>query len=173
MRNQLFVPVRTVRGKDGSVSPYLLRPLRSLDEVVAQNESVQTSVAFPCSAMPIRHALAVDDDPFIAFALGEVLRLDGYRVTIAHNGVRALQVYAEDPADVVITDLDMPNMTGQELIRHLRAVRPDLPVVVITGRVPLGGLAEIQGDDPTPITLLLKPFSRDELARCMEQMLCQ
>jgi len=78
--------------------------------------------------------LLVDDDLENRWALQQVLESRGYRVVLAHNGRDALRkVHAEFP-ELVITDLEMPEMDGGELCRRLKreAAFPDLPVVLLS-----------------------------------------
>ncbi|MEW6499987.1 MAG: response regulator [Thermodesulfobacteriota bacterium] len=79
--------------------------------------------------------LFVDDEPVLA-RLGEVMlgRL-GYRVAAFTSSVEALQALKKQPSgcDLVVTDLTMPRMTGLELTKRIRALRPELPVLLCTG----------------------------------------
>src|SRR5215208_7462146 len=72
---------------------------------------------------------------------------------------------------VLVTDLNMPRMGGDDLIRALRAERPGLPVVVVTGSAPFGGVEELRrragGDGP--LLLLLKPPDHEELAAALRR----
>jgi len=72
---------------------------------------------------------------------------------------------------VLVTDLNMPRMGGEDLIHALRADRPGLPVVVVTGSAPFGGLEELRrhagGHGPVP--LLLKPAGCGELAAALQR----
>jgi CheY-like chemotaxis protein len=98
----------------------------------------------------------------IALALADLLEDEGYAVTIASNGVTALAQARRmgHTLDLLVTDLNMPEMSGEDLIHALRADRPDLPIVVITGSAPFGGLEELrrQGGGRGPFALLHKPL---------------
>ena len=125
----------------------------------------------PCSALPRCHVLVVDDDPAIALALGEVIEAYGHRVSVANHANRALEIDGGTPADVLVTDLNMPDIDGQELIRRLRATRPELPVIVLTGRPPLGGVRTLRGDDDAPTELLCKPATPVELNQALDRLI--
>ena len=78
--------------------------------------------------------LIVDDEPDVAQTLRDVLEYQGFATEIAHNGKEALDclmggVYF----DLVITDMNMPVMDGLELLRRIRQLNKDLPVIVLTG----------------------------------------
>ena len=72
--------------------------------------------------------LVVDDESGARGALEKLLSQDGYAVDTAGDGAAALTLFAETPFDVVVTDLNMPNMDGVELLKKLRAQDADLPV---------------------------------------------
>jgi CheY-like chemotaxis protein len=79
------------------------------------------------------HVLVVDDEPNTREILKRYLDWHGIRVTIAADGAEALDRFGSDPADLVITDLFMPELDGEGLVRELRNRRPDVPVIVISG----------------------------------------
>jgi FixJ family two-component response regulator len=66
---------------------------------------------------------------------------------------------------VLMTDLNMPRMTGEDLIRALRAERPDLPVIVVTGSAPVGGAEALRrySGGNGPLALLQKPIDHTAL----------
>lgn len=66
-----------------------------------------------------------------------LLREEGYVVDVAADGVEALALCRHDRPDLLLTDLDMPNLRGEALIAELRASHPDLKVAVITAEHPL------------------------------------
>ncbi|MEO8874577.1 MAG: sigma-54 dependent transcriptional regulator [Polyangiaceae bacterium] len=76
--------------------------------------------------------LVVDDEATNRELLATLLEQDGYAVEVAEDGEAALARFAENPADVVITDLKMPKMDGLQLINRLRAAHADVPIIVIT-----------------------------------------
>ncbi|HKJ92651.1 MAG TPA: sigma-54 dependent transcriptional regulator [Longimicrobiales bacterium] len=86
--------------------------------------------------------LIVDDEANIRRMLGRLLQEESYHTAEADSGRRALeQADAEDP-DVVLLDLAMPGMSGMEVLRALRERRPELPVVMISGRATLQDAVE-------------------------------
>ncbi|MCC6558404.1 MAG: sigma-54-dependent Fis family transcriptional regulator [Polyangiaceae bacterium] len=76
--------------------------------------------------------LVVDDEASARSGLEKLLRQEGYVVDVAADGPNALEVAAERPPDVVVTDLKMPRMDGVDLLKKLREQDPDLPVIVVT-----------------------------------------
>ncbi|MGH9143996.1 MAG: response regulator [Vicinamibacterales bacterium] len=81
-----------------------------------------------------RIALVVDDEEAIVRFVERVLTEAGFQTVSARDGVEAVAVVATmDRVDLLVTDLMMPNMTGDELARRVRALEPDLPVLYLTG----------------------------------------
>src|SRR5580658_7195734 len=77
--------------------------------------------------------LVVDDDERQREALGEMVRSLGFAAVTASDGREALELHAEDPADLILTDLNMPGMDGFELLRNLEEHGDRTPTIVLTG----------------------------------------
>ena len=77
--------------------------------------------------------LIVDDDALIRRSLGAVLRLEGYDVIEANGGGEALRALEQADPDLVVTDFNMPEIDGLQLLREIRARKPDVPVILVTG----------------------------------------
>jgi CheY-like chemotaxis protein len=105
------------------------------------------------------HVLVVDDEPGIRSFIALALRGEGYRVSTAENGARALDRIAEEPPAVVLLDLQMPVMDGWELRRRLSVQHPGLQVVIMSA-IPRGQVGLEVGDRDG---YLAKPFSLDAL----------
>ena len=117
--------------------------------------------------------LIAEDEALVALSLADLLEGEGYDVVLAPDGADALEAARRlgDALGALVTDLNMPRMGGEDLIRALRAERPDLPVVVVTGSAPLGGLEELRrcaGGDGL-LLLLLKPADCGELAEALRR----
>lgn len=82
------------------------------------------------------HVLLVDDEVLAAMALRSFLQRKGYKVTLAHDGEDGFDRFINDPADVVIADWRMPGGNGGGMVDRLRALRPGLPVLFVTGYAP-------------------------------------
>ena len=112
--------------------------------------------------------LLVEDDEDLCELLHEILQSAGYEIEIAHNGAQALALNYVEPADLVITDVFMPKISGLETIVELRKQNPDLHFIAISG----GGeetlsLARKLGAHAT----LGKPFSSDKLLRTVSEIM--
>jgi two-component system response regulator MprA len=107
------------------------------------------------------HILVVDDEPAVREALETSLRFEGYRVTLAGEGVAALSAIAGDAPDLVLLDVLMPRMDGLTACRRLRARGDTLPVLMLTARDAVGD--RVTGLDAGADDYLVKPFDLDEL----------
>ena len=91
--------------------------------------------------------LVVDDDPSIREAMGLLLMSAGYDVATADNGVSAVSHLSRTVPDLLVTDLNMPHMSGVELISHVRSRHPSVSIVAMSGdyredAVPAGLIAD-------------------------------
>jgi CheY-like chemotaxis protein len=99
-----------------------------------------------------------EDEWLAAEVLAEGLTDAGFTVLTATDGQAALEMAAAGASfDLLLTDLRMPRLDGRELIARLRAERPDLPVVVMTGFPPPDGAGALHGGK-APLRLLTKPI---------------
>jgi two-component system response regulator FlrC len=100
--------------------------------------------------------LIVDDEQNMRVALFEALSRNGHEVAVAENGQMALEMIARHPPDLVVTDIKMPEMDGLELLRRVKALRPELPVVIMTGFATVDTAVEAMKQGA--FDYLLKPF---------------
>ena len=110
--------------------------------------------------------LVVDDEPEMAIALGETLRQDGFRVSLAQNGKEALEKLSREEYGWVISDVRMPSVDGMELLSHLRSTAPLTRVILMTGygTVPQAVAAMQQG----AVNFLTKPFKAEDLRKILK-----
>lgn len=105
--------------------------------------------------------LIVDDDEMVRRYLQTVLEGESYEVEVAINGYEALSLYEQKPADVVITDIAMPEMNGFDLIVELTRRWAGTKVIAISGLAENLAIAKMLGACET----LQKPFNLDHLSR--------
>ena len=121
--------------------------------------------------MDSRKVLVVDDEIHIVTVVAIKLRNNGYEVITADNGKDAFDMACAEQPDIIVTDFQMPTMTGVEMVRKLRnnESTKDVPVIMLTAR----GFAveEVQRNDLRISELLSKPFSPKELLRSIEDTL--
>ncbi|WP_116475320.1 sigma-54-dependent transcriptional regulator [Zobellella maritima] len=80
-----------------------------------------------------RTVILVDDDPHIRLSAGQTLELEDYQVVACERADKALTLLDPEFAGVLVTDINMPGMTGLELLAGVTAIDPDIPVILITG----------------------------------------
>lgn len=80
------------------------------------------------------HILFADDEPQLQKLMGTELPRMGYRVTVCPDGQTAVDVLSKEPIDCLLVDLDMPGMSGIEVIARAREIRPEIEAVIMTGK---------------------------------------
>lgn len=136
----------------------LIRELATDEEVVADEPTLIEHT--PVAGRPL-NVLVVDDDAAVRRFLCDVLDMDGHRTAQAENGSAAIRHLESWPADVVITDLCMPEKEGIEMIRELRRMETKARIIAISGIMgqPALAAAKILGAD----AVLPKPVGAAEL----------
>ena len=113
------------------------------------------------TAQPLHRVLVVDDEPSIVDAVATSLSYEGFEVTTASNGRKALSMAQENPPDIMILDIMLPDLDGLEVTRRLRQDGIRVPVLFLTAKDALEdkvhGLT-VGGDD-----YVTKPFSLSEV----------
>jgi PAS domain S-box-containing protein len=114
-----------------------------------------------------RTVLLVDDEPAVRAITRRLLEHGGYRVLEAADGHEALAIAARPDVrlDLLLTDMVMPGMSGQQVVVGFRAARPGVPVVVITGYA--GESDQVGAEEAGLAGLVTKPFSADALMRAV------
>jgi len=123
--------------------------------------------------MADKTVLVVDDEIHIVHIVAIKLRNNGYEVISADNGAEALELALREKPDIVVTDYQMPVMTGLELVEKLRQhdQTKDIPVIMLTAR---SFAIEQEQQDALQISeCLSKPFSPRELLGNIEDILYQ
>ncbi len=105
--------------------------------------------------------LIVDDEPNYLVVLRELLEEEGFEALTADNAEKALSIAQESDLDLVVTDMRMPGMDGMDLLKTLKSIDIDLPIIMITafGEVEMAVAAMQAG----AFTYLNKPFDNEEL----------
>ena len=115
-----------------------------------------------------RRVLMIDDDPMVRQTVVSLLRAAGHSVVEADGGAAGLVRLAETPVDCVVTDLGMPELTGWDVARAVRALHPNLPIVLLTGwGEQSAGEADHQG---LVDRVLGKPVRLEELLRVIREI---
>ena len=138
-------------------------------EESGEDEATETLEEIPYGSG--EEVLLVDDDRVVLALAEEMLSSIGYRVTGARGGEEALRLFKADIGrfDVVVTDLTMPQMTGADLAQELSRMRPERPIVLISGYSE--ALVQQKAGAGSIRRLVQKPFTRAEIARALSQAL--
>lgn len=142
-------------------------PVRPAEETTASPKPLVTKETIPPSA-PCR-ILVVDDEDTITSMLGRVLPLWGYQVTIAGDGQEALRRLSEEQFDLILCDIRMPGMKGQELMARLQEERPEYAqrIVFMTGDTVSPDTQEFLQGAGRPV--LRKPFTLELLQGLLQE----
>jgi DNA-binding response OmpR family regulator len=118
----------------------------------------------PASEMPPK-VLVVDDDERVLALHARILARDGFEVETARNGETAIAALHERTFDVVLSDVEMPGMSGIHLIDEVRRHDIDVPIIVITGAPTME--TAIQALDRGALRYLTKPAGADDLLKAV------
>jgi two-component system, cell cycle sensor histidine kinase and response regulator CckA len=159
-----FIWVYSELGKGTCFKIYLPR----VDQPVERTSSTKTYAEAPRGTGTI---LLTEDEQDVREVAREFLESGGYTVIEARNGAEAMRLVAEHEGDIdlLVTDMVMPGMTGQELGAFLRQKRAGLPVLYMSGYSEHAASESLEGD--TSIHLLTKPFSRWAFLRAVHDIL--
>jgi len=118
-----------------------------------------------------KRILVVEDEALIMMATLDMLRQLGYQAIPARSAEAAIALYERgEPVDVLLTDVNLPDMDGQKLAAELRRRDPGLPVVFATGyRLTVAEAIAAGG----PVAVLNKPFHDGELATALRNVLVE
>ena len=118
--------------------------------------------------------IVIDDDEPIRIALRKMLESEGYEVAEASDGAHGLRLFDEQPADLVITDILMPEKEGFEVIRELLAKNPDVKIIAVSGSVSRGGPDFLpQAGDMGASYVLPKPFKKKQVVDAVRGVLVE
>ncbi len=88
----------------------------------------------PTTATPARRILVIEDDPSILLGLRMNLEAEGYAVGVAEDGRLGLDMALGEPWDVIILDVMLPRLNGFEVVKHLRSLRREIPVLMLSAK---------------------------------------
>lgn len=141
--------------------------------IASQSPTTEAAACSPAPVLanPARRILVVDDDEDIRQVSARVLRHFGFQTETAADGAAAWEALQAAGYDLLITDHNMPEVSGAELVKKVRSARMTLPVILASGAMPtheLDGNAWMQ-----PLTTLVKPFSGVQLVAMVRAVLAQ
>ncbi len=113
--------------------------------------------------------LVVDDEKNIRVGLGKSLELDGYNVILAPDGKEAIEKVETSDVDLIIADLKMPRLSGEELLKRMTASYPTVPVIILTGHGSIEAAVNAMRDGA--YDFLTKPVNLDRLSLLVKRAL--
>jgi signal transduction histidine kinase/ActR/RegA family two-component response regulator len=134
--------------------------------VRAEDPAAPEPAASAAPGAPSRTVLLVDDDDLVRHSIETILHLLGHRTRAVTSGEEALAELADLRPDLVILDMNMPGLGGLGTLPRIRTLRPDVPVLVCTGRADQAALELVQAHPH--VALLSKPFTAQDLQRHLE-----
>ena len=114
--------------------------------------------------------LVIDDDPDMRALVEQMLKSAGHETILAADGREGIDQCRSKPADLVITDIYMPNQEGLETIMELRKRFPGLAIIAMSGRATAGTMLSI-AEKLGAVETLQKPFVAEELLAAVEKAL--
>jgi len=138
--------------------------------IIDKDEKVQKTAEIPIPTGNER-ILLVDDEQVILDLGEKTLKQLGYDVVVKNGSVEALALFRADPGrfDLVITDMTMPKMTGDQLARELMKVRPDMPIILCTGFS--SKISRKQAEEIGIKGFAMKPLARRDMAIIVRKVL--
>jgi DNA-binding NtrC family response regulator len=115
------------------------------------------------------NVLVVDDEKNIREGLGKAIELDGHNVLLAPDGKRALDIVNNTDIDLIVADLKMPGVSGQELLKQVTSAYPTIPVIILTGHGTIETAVEAMRDGA--FDFLTKPVNLDRLSLLIKRAL--
>ncbi len=121
----------------------------------------------------MKRILVIDDDEQLRSMLSRMLQLAGYEVVVAADGEEGIRLFRQNPVDLVITDIFMPEKEGLETIRELHKEFPDLKIIAISGGSnKMGDFSSLPFAKRFGATeTLAKPFHKNELLMLVKDVL--
>ena len=165
--------MRAEKGEEGGARFVVEMPLPAMADVPctpAPVEPAEILVEIPPAEAKHFHIMLVEDEELAAEEMADYLTRAGYRVTLQFGGQDALAAFIDDPADLVVTDLNMPDGDGRMLIEGLLEDYPYLPIIVVTGR-PNTRSGELEDLAAGSDVILRKPIRLRELGGHIKRLL--
>jgi DNA-binding response OmpR family regulator len=135
----------------------------------ARDPAMRDSTSLQSQTNPPHRILVVEDDISVRGLDAEVLWRCGYEVDTAEDGAAGWVALQANDYDLMITDNNMPNLSGVELLKKLRSARMKLPVIMATGTLPTEEFTRYPWCQPT--TTLVKPYTIEQLLQTVRKVL--
>jgi DNA-binding response OmpR family regulator len=166
---------KVLRKADGAADRFHVFGSLDLKDNKISQAGQPASVPVQCQMSPPRRILVVNDEPDIRHLNAEVLKSSGYHVDTAEDGIAGWEAlhavrHAPESYALLITDHDMPGLSGLALVKKVRAARMALPVIMATGKLPMEDLFT-RYPWLQPAAALVKPYSIEQFLGTVETAL--
>ncbi len=147
---------------EGTTFTVFLPKIEAKSETAKIDDDIQTGT---------ENVLVVDDEDHLVFLMKTILGRLGYKVTAMTSSLEALELFKKDPQryDIIITDLTMPNLTGDRLASEVTAIRPDMPVIISTGYTDAVDSEKVKQSGIA--AFIAKPYQKQDLAKTIRLIL--
>ena len=119
----------------------------------------------------VSNILVVDDEAVIREGMRRILESEGFRVETSASGRAAVEKIQEREFDVVITDLKMPGMDGIEVLKAIKILQPDVPVIIITGYATVDTAVEAMKNGA--FDYIAKPFTSEQITEKVQKSIAE
>lgn len=118
-----------------------------------------------------RKILYIDDDPNLVKIIEEIMDMMNYDIVTSIDSIRAMESIRSNPSefDLIITDMNMPKISGVQLCRELSEICPELPVILCTGSAVISDEDEIMQNGVKKV--IYKPYAINELIEAVDELL--
>lgn len=156
------------RGFDAGADDYMVKPVIAVELLTRCKQLLAESM--PASR---EYILVVDDSPAQRHYVADCLSRQGFRIQTAENGKIALQMALRAKPDLIVSDYEMPEMTGFELVHSIRAnpATRNTPVIMLTARDSKRDMAQMRAAGAS--AYLVKPFAQDKCIATVERTLAE
>lgn len=107
--------------------------------------------------------LVIEDDQLIRDVTVRILSAAGFDVLVAESGARAIEVWRERGADLVLTDIGLADVDGFQIVGELRTTKPELPVIIMSGNIGSRMNSRHDTTHMDTVSFLRKPFLKAQL----------
>ncbi len=156
------------RGFDAGADDYMVKPVIAVELLTRTKQLLAESM--PATR---EHILVVDDSPAQRHYVADCLSRQGFRISTAENGRVAMEMVLAEAPHLVVSDYEMPEMTGFELVHSIRANAQtrNTPVIMLTARDSKRDMAQMRAAGAS--AYLVKPFAQDKCIATVERTLAE
>lgn len=162
------IPQHKAEAVEAGADGFLMKPFRlsKIEDVLARVLSEERSNG--THHHPIHSVLVVDDDPHFRILLLEVLEAMRYSADSVSTAEDALNRIEHHCPDAIISDYKLPGMSGETLVKTVKAMHPELPVILISGYAP--SISGREFADGAADAFLMKPFRIDRIGEILKSL---